>query len=258
MGLSVTALSLLFASTTNTTAAEDLRLSIAVAPMKNIFSKIREPLERETGIRVVDVNGTWQGVSADRVLLDVDNGTAEAGAGGLDWSNWVEFMQEKGLKVKNLKDMRYRVIGRDRTQIVTHKAVGVTHLSDSDLAKLLSGEVRNWKEVGGKDLPVVTIFSKVQMVMAPYLEKIILGGKPIRKEGTIYTDTIPTLLKAISATPGAIGWVPLAAVTEDVAAPKHSTMGRPLILVVKGRYTPKIERLLKFIETEGPKYGVAR
>lgn len=46
------------------------------------------------------------------------------------------------------------VIGLDSLAIIVHKDNPVTSLSNTDLAKIFSGEITNWSEVGGNDLEI--------------------------------------------------------------------------------------------------------
>ena len=46
------------------------------------------------------------------------------------------------------------IIGLDSLAIIVHKDNPVTSLSNGDLAKIFSGEINNWREVGGDDLDI--------------------------------------------------------------------------------------------------------
>lgn len=46
------------------------------------------------------------------------------------------------------------ILGLDSLAIIVHKDNPLTSLSNVDLAKIFSGEIKNWKEVGGEDLEI--------------------------------------------------------------------------------------------------------
>lgn len=63
-----------------------------------------------------------------------------------------------GITAAGLSDLRDTehelVIARDGTVLVVHPDNPVRSLSASDIARIYAGEIRNWSELGGEDLPV--------------------------------------------------------------------------------------------------------
>ncbi|MGV7756190.1 substrate-binding domain-containing protein, partial [Mycobacterium kansasii] len=62
--------------------------------------------------------------------------------------------EQKGINARQLVDHRVAVVGI--TPIV-NKKVGVKNLSTNQLIKIFTGQITNWKEVGGADQSIVLI-----------------------------------------------------------------------------------------------------
>lgn len=240
-------------SATAARAAEELKIIVGVSAMDNIFNKIREPFEKSTGVKLVFL-GKEKGNGSDEVMRDVDQGLADCGAGGIHWDGWLQLMRDENYAVKSLADIKYRVIGRDRIQIMTDKS-GPKKLSLDEIKGLLSGKVRNWKEIGGADLPVKIVLTSTQPATQKFLEERVIEGK-LKTEGAKVTSDSGAMIKAIAATPGSIGFGPIDLVDSTINVPEHPTMGRPITFIWKGKPTGKITRLLDFIHDHGKQYGV--
>ncbi len=67
-----------------------------------------------------------------------------------------EMKQEEKLQAANRGlDIQEFILARDGLSIIVHPQNSVTKLSIEQLGKIYRGEIKNWKEVGGKDLPIV-------------------------------------------------------------------------------------------------------
>lgn len=57
--------------------------------------------------------------------------------------------------LKKFGSMYYREFARVPVAFVVHKSVTVRELTSQDVCNIYAGRVRNWKELGGTDLPIV-------------------------------------------------------------------------------------------------------
>lgn len=125
-----------------------------------------------------------------------------------------------GLSSRDLKDEEKEnglvgtVIAYDGIAIIVNPQNSVENLSCDDIAKIYTGEITNWKEVGGDDLEIVVIGREAGSGTRDGFESIT-GTKDkcvLKQELTSTGDVIAT----VSQNPGAIGYASLASVKDTV------------------------------------------
>ncbi|MEW9674626.1 phosphate ABC transporter substrate-binding protein [Lentibacillus sp. L22] len=130
-------------------------------------------------------------------------GLSEVAAGNLDIGNSDYFVEsQEGIPADKLVDHRVAVVG---ITAAVHPDAGVTNLSKSDLIKIFTGKIKNWKEVGGKD-EKITLVNRPDGsgTRATFINFALDGTAPA--EG-ITEDSSNTVKKIIAETPGAIGYL---------------------------------------------------
>ena len=127
-----------------------------------------------------------------------------------------------GLSSRALKDeeksagLKETVLAYDGIAIIVHPDNPVSDLSVEQIAKLYTGEITNWKDVGGNDAEVVLIGREAASGTRDGFESIT-GTKDkcqYRQELTSTGDVIT----AVSQNPNAIGYASLASVKDTVKA----------------------------------------
>lgn len=106
------------------------------------------------------------------------------------------------------------IVAIDGIAVITDKNNSVTDISSEDLAKIYTGEVTNWKEIGGVDQPIVVIGREAGSGTRDAFEELLEV-----KDGCKYAqelDSTGTVLAKVSSTPGAIGYVSLDVVDDTV------------------------------------------
>ena len=127
-----------------------------------------------------------------------------------------------GLSSRALKDeeksagLKETVLAYDGIAIIVHPDNPVSNLSVEQLAQLYTGEITNWKDVGGNDAEAVLIGREAASGTRDGFESIT-GTKDkcqYRQELTSTGDVIT----AVSQNPDAIGYASLASVKDSVKA----------------------------------------
>jgi phosphate transport system substrate-binding protein len=120
---------------------------------------------------------------------------------------------------KNNLNIAPYIIAGDAVAIITHRAVGVDSLSLDQLKSIFNGSVKNWKEVGGLDLPIVIFGRDNHSGTYHYLlNRFQLTNFPSGTSAFSYNYQI---INQVETQKGAIGYVSLGAITDLRGKPYH-------------------------------------
>ena len=164
-----------------------------------------------------------------------------------------------GLSSRALKDeeksagLKETVLAYDGIAIIVHPDNPVSDLSVEQLAKLYTGEITNWKDVGGNDAEVVLIGREAASGTRDGFESIT-GTKDkcqYRQELTSTGDVIT----AVSQNPDAIGYASLASVKDSVKALNVDGVTPGEATVKDGSY--KVQRPFVLVTMEGKELSPA-
>ena len=158
-----------------------------------------------------------------------------------------------GLSSRALKDeekaagLKETVLAYDGIAIIVHPDNPVSDLSIEQIAKLYTGEITNWKDVGGSDAEVVLIGREAASGTRDGFESIT-GTKDkcqYRQELTSTGDVIT----AVSQNPDAIGYASLAAIKDSVKALSVDGVTPSETTVKDGSY--QVQRPFVLVTVEG-------
>ena len=158
-----------------------------------------------------------------------------------------------GLSSRALKDeekaagLQETVLAYDGIAIIVHPDNPVSDLSIEQIAHLYTGEITNWKDVGGNDAQVVLIGREAASGTRDGFESIT-GTKDkcqYRQELTSTGDVIT----AVSQNPDAIGYASLASIKDSVKALDVDGVTPSEASVKDGSY--KVQRPFVLVTVEG-------
>jgi phosphate transport system substrate-binding protein len=112
-------------------------------------------------------------------------------------------------------------ICKDPLAVVAKKTCEVENISEEDLRGIFSGEIKNWQEIGGADLPVLVIVPDDNTAANKNFKRMIMKDKDISHDFITYDSTM--VLEAIKYFPcGAISFISRGAAIkyEEIAAIK--------------------------------------
>jgi phosphate transport system substrate-binding protein len=91
--------------------------------------------------------------------------------------------------------------------LITNKDTGVTALTKDQAGKILTGDIKNWKDVGGKDEKITIIGRAESSGSRKYIKSAVLPqGKDFVKDALVQ-DSSGSLRQAVAQTAGSIGYV---------------------------------------------------
>ncbi|MBN1587106.1 MAG: phosphate ABC transporter substrate-binding protein [Candidatus Omnitrophica bacterium] len=97
------------------------------------------------------------------------------------------------------------VVAMDGLGVYVHNTNPRSDLTVTDLAGILSGQIRNWSEVGGADRRIDIYSRDRHSGTRTYLKEQILQGKDFSDE-MVEVPTTTSLIAAVSRNPNAIGY----------------------------------------------------
>ena len=197
--------------------------------MEKVIGALGEAFQNDTGISFTyNPTGSGSGIKA------VQEGRCDI---GLSSRNLKAEEKEAGLSGT--------ILAYDGIAIIVNPENPVSDLSLETIAKIYTGEITNWSEVGGNDAEIVLIGREAGSGTRDGFESITdtEDACKYRQELTSTGDVITT----VSQNPGAIGYASVAsvkdtvkAVTVDGVAPTENTIKngsyvvqRPFVLVTK-------------------------
>jgi len=142
------------------------------------------------------------------------------------------------------------VVAMDGLAIVVNPANPVQGLTIEQIRAIYAGNIKNWKELGGPDLPIVVVSRDTNSGTYECFETLVMKQEKILGSAE-YVGSNGAVRDRVRTTTGAIGYVGLA-FTEGVkplpvngVAPKPETVidktypiSRPLFMVTNGRPKP--------------------
>ena len=164
-----------------------------------------------------------------------------------------------GLSSRDLKDeekqsgLKGTVVALDGIAIVVNPENTVEDLTVEQIADLYTGKITNWKDVGGKDAPVVLIGREAASGTRDGFESITKT-----KDSCKYSQELSStgdVIQTVASNPNAIGYASLASVKETVKAIKVNSVAPSTATVQDGTY--KIQRDFVFVTKEGKELSKA-
>lgn len=110
--------------------------------------------------------------------------------------------------------LEYAPFSVDCLAVVTNRAARVDSLTTEQLRSIYSGEITNWSEVGGADLPVVVLDRDERESAKIVLRRFALGDTRVG-DGAVELCYEEDLASRVECTPGAIGFTSYGLVVSD-------------------------------------------
>ena len=199
--------------------------------MSKVIGSLAEAFEAKSGIEVsYNGSGSGSGIKA------VQSGTCDI-----------------GLSSRALKDEEKEagligtILAYDGIAVIVNPENPVNDLDLETIAKIYTGEITNWSEIGGSDAEIVLIGREAGSGPRSGFEEIVgvEDACQYRQELTSTGDVIT----AVASNPGAIGYASVASVKDTVKALRVGGVAPTEETVKDGSYT--IQRPFVLVTVEG-------
>ncbi|MCI9083304.1 MAG: phosphate ABC transporter substrate-binding protein [Lachnospiraceae bacterium] len=147
-------------------------------------------------------------------------------------------LASRDLKEEEQSDLTATVVAIDGIGIVINPDNPVTDLSVEQVGRIYTGEISNWKEVGGKDAPIVCIGREAASGTRDGFEEVT-GTKDKCKYSQELTST-GDVVQTVAGNPNAIGYASVASVNDSVRAVSIEGIEPTTETIQNGQY--KIQR----------------
>lgn len=166
--------------------------------MEKVIGFLSEAYMEEHG----DIKVTYNPTGSSSGIQAVAEGRCDIGLASRD------------LKEEEKADLQETVVAIDGIGIIVHPDNPVTDLTIEQIGKIYSGEISNWKEVGGSDAPIVCIGREAASGTRDGFEEVT-GTKDQCKYSQELTST-GDVVQTVSGNPNAIGYASVASANDTV------------------------------------------
>jgi len=125
----------------------------------------------------------------------------------------------KELNSNESKGLNRYLIGKDGIVVVVNSENRVDGLNKSQIRDIYTGNITNWKDVGGNDAKINVITREDGSGTRSVFQKIIMGKNLMKGDAVVLTST-ESVAQAVKGDPNAIGYMSLTSFKGDLKALK--------------------------------------
>ena len=126
------------------------------------------------------------------------------------------------------------IVAIDGIAVITYKSCSIKDVTSKDLAKIYTGEITDWAELGGEEQPIIVIGREAGSGTRDAFEELLEV-----KDVCAYAqelDSTGAVLAKVGTTPGAIGYVSLDVVDDTVSGLKIDGVEPTEEEILAGKY----------------------
>jgi phosphate transport system substrate-binding protein len=176
--------------------------------------------------------------------------------GTTDIANASRSIKEKEIETCTSKGINPigTVVARDGIAIIVHTSNPVKTISLEQLKAIYTGNISNWKDLGGENKKIVVASRDVASGTFELFKKKVLSGEKTREDAIMLASN-KAIATTVKDTPGAIGYVGIGYLSDAVKALTVEGVLPTRETVLSGEY--KISRPL-YMYTNGDPQGLAK
>lgn len=228
--------------------AEEIKVGGGGAPMDTILKPVKEHFDKASGN---SLNLVFS--SATLSFKQLINGELDASTAGLAYEDLLVAAKKDNVVVSDPAAYVPTTIGKGKIYTVVHKDNPAAKLTKEQLKGIFTGKIANWKEVGGNDAPIIVVLSNINPATNAAYRKLALDDAPYTTD-VLDAGRFEDLRDKVASTPEAIGFGPVTMIEKSIKVVDTPEVSRPIILVTKGKPSPKVQKLIDFIKGDGQKY----
>ncbi|HTP84211.1 MAG TPA: substrate-binding domain-containing protein [Alphaproteobacteria bacterium] len=238
MRLSIAAAALIALFCGSTALAETVEVHGSTTVSNNLLTPKKAEIEKAAGVELQIVgNGSGRG------LADLIEGKVKVAMISAPLADEVKSLKAKGTAFDETKLQAHQVGGAPAAFAV-HPSNPVKSVSAEQMAGILSGKIKNWKEVGGPDKAIVVICAVKGDGVRSMIEQEFLAGGDIAAEKR-EVQNAPQAVKIVSQLDAAVAIMSKISITPEVVELNAGkAVVQPLILVTIGDPSPDVAKVI--------------
>jgi len=221
---------------------------------KRFIEPLASDLRKDIGIKI-----TVNGVGTGKGLIALLDGKVKVSAASEDLEGAISSAKkvaaESGRDLVIPDDLVFNEIILDHIIPIVHKDNIVSELTWEQLSKLNTGEILNWQDVGGPNLPVQVITSHTGSATKAVFQKLVMGKQDYASDAIVVDSTRKEIL-AVSKNSAAIGAISagfLEMYSGETKSVRTKKITRPLGLITIGTPNPNVQKVIDYLRTEKAK-----
>lgn len=119
---------------------------------------------------------------------------------------------------------------------VVNNNVKVTSLTKEQLIGIFSGDIKNWKEVGGVDAKIAVIMRQASSGTRLTIQKEVMGNKNFTTSAVV-GESSKAVKATVESTPNSIGYLDFAYIDSTLKAISYNGIAPTIDNVKNGKYT---------------------
>jgi phosphate transport system substrate-binding protein len=179
--------------------------SDTVLPLSQKAAEVYLDAHKDASITVIG-GGSGVGIAA---MIDGTCDIAQA-------SRAMKSKEKKQAKKNGVSPLE-TIVAKDALTVIVHPDNPVRKLSMAQIGDIFTGEITNWKQVGGPDMAIVVYSRESSSGTYAFFRDHVLGGREYTKSA-LHAPATGAIVQSISQTKGAVGYIGMAYRTESVVA----------------------------------------
>jgi phosphate transport system substrate-binding protein len=181
-------------------AATDQQLTVtgstSVTPFAEQLAEVYE--EEHPGVKI-----NIQGLGSSAGIQAAANGTVEIG------------MSSRHLEADEAEQLEASEIARDALAVIVHPTNPIETLSSEQVRRIFSGEIENWRDVGGPDATIVVVTREAGSGTYGAFEELVMHEElPVAR--ALRQGSNGAVRQIVAGTPRAVGYISLGIVDDTV------------------------------------------
>ncbi len=228
-------------------AAENVKLSGAASVVDSLVEPHKNAVEKATGYQlIVDKSNAGKG------LINLINGKCDAAMTSASLEATTQAAKSGGLD-RALPELQMHLIKKSEVVFIVHPTNSVKSLSWEQIRDIHTGLIANWREVGGKDLPITVYTDAEASATRGLIKQVVMGGSEYAA-AVKAVDFVKQVNDRVAQDESGIGGLGLGFVEPGkVSVIVTNKVERPLGFITIGAPSKKVRRIIDAFRDESGK-----
>jgi phosphate transport system substrate-binding protein len=228
--------------------ADTVKLAGATTVVNVVVNPHRADVEKATGHQL-EINGNATG----RGMVDLSEGKADAAMVSEPMDIALAAAEVAGKKLDGSKFQMHE-IRKDEIVFIVNANNPVSKLTLQQLSDIHTGKITNWKQVGGKDMPITVYSDALTGGTRAMVKKVVMNNQDYASSVKSLTS-VSRIADLVPGDEAAIGGLGRGFVKTDgkTRVIETSKIERPLALVTIGAPQPKVKQVIDAFRTASAK-----